>query len=111
MAVPSVVAYATVTSDADAGSSVTVNSTALPSVALASAMVSVGTPGLPVTSAEAAPSPGAPVRVAITRTVYTVPSVSPGMLYLVVEPDEMIASRLSVAASAKVSAPDFHCTL
>ena len=33
------------------------------------------------------------------------------MVWRVVEPDDTIASRSSVAASENVSVPDFHCTL
>ena len=59
---------------------------------------------VPVASEEAALS-GAFVRVAITRTVYSVPPVSPVMVWLV---------PLAVAcreAASYVWLPDFHCTL
>ena len=67
---PSLAAYDTVTASSAAGIKLTVNVTAFPSVADASDIVSVGSPTVPVASSEAAPSAGAPVLVAMTRTVY-----------------------------------------
>ena len=61
------------------------------------------------TTAEGGPSPAE--LVAITRTVYGVPLVKPVMVWAVVVPLETTYCRASVAASAKVCVPDFHCTL
>ena len=49
--------------------------------------------GVSITSAEYAPLL-APVRVALTRTVYSVPFVRLGIVWLVVEPEPIVARRL-----------------
>ena len=48
--------------------------------------------GLPIASADGGPSL-APVRVAITRTVYRVALASPVIVWLVVEPEAIVACR------------------
>ena len=52
----------------------------------------VGAAGVPVFSADGGPSL-ASVRVAVTRTVYSVPLTRLGIVWLVVEPDARVACR------------------
>ena len=47
----------------------------------------------------------------MTRVAYCVPFVRPLIVCVVIAPPETTCSRPSVAASANVSVPDFHCTL
>ena len=106
---PSLVVYCTVTAPAAARLNVTVNATPAPSVAVASSIVSAGSVGVSVISADAGPS-ARPAFVASTRTVYSVPLARPVIVRVVV-PEAMTASRPSVAAAANVSPPERHCTL
>ena len=55
----------------------------------------IGTAGVPVSSADGGPSL-ASVRVALTRTVYSVPLVRPVIVWLVVEPEVTVNCRLPV---------------
>ena len=55
----------------------------------------VGTVGVPCTSADGGPSL-APVRVALTRTVYSVPLARPVIVWLAVEPAVTVNCRLPV---------------
>ena len=50
---------------------------------------------MPVISSDGRPSL-APARTAVTRTVYSVPFIRLPMVWLVVEPDVMVACRLPV---------------
>ena len=106
---PSLVVYSTVTSPAAARLNVTVNATPAPSVAVASSIVSAGSAGVSVISADAGPS-SSPAFVAFTRTVYAVSLARPVIVRVVVDPDPTTASRSSSAASANVSPPERHCT-
>ena len=83
----------------------TVNSTGEPSLAEASVILSVGRSGFSLTSLDGVPS--RLPRVAITRTVYSVPSVSEGMVWVVVDPEEITACRPVESASLKDSLPRF----
>ena len=67
----------------------------------------VGTTGEAFTSSDGGPSL-APVRVAITCTVYSVSLARLPIVWLVVEPEVTVASRSPVL---KASMPDFHCTV
>ena len=53
----------------------------------------VGTAGVPISSSEGRPSL-APVRVAVTRTVYSVPLVRLGIVWLVVVPEVAVNCRV-----------------
>ena len=53
----------------------------------------IGAAGVPVASADGGPSL-APVRVALTRTVYSVPLARPVIVWLVVEPEVTVNCRL-----------------
>ena len=57
--------------------------------------VTPGAAGVPVSSADGGPSL-APVRVALTRTVYSVPLARPVIVWLVVEPEVTVNCRLPV---------------
>ena len=107
---PSFVVYCTVTSPTAARLNVTVNATPAPSVAVASSIVSAGSVGVTVVSGDAGPSSN-PAFVAFTRTVYAVPLSRSVIVWVVVVPELMTASRPSSAASANVSPPESHCTL
>ena len=75
----------------------------MPPVAFSSVTVSADSdtvtpaaPGVPVASAEGGPSL-APVRVAVTCTVYSVPLVRLGIVWLMVEPEVIVACRVPVS--------------
>ena len=103
--------YSTVTLLDAARFNVTVKTTAEPSVADASAIVSSDSTGVnAVVSGDAGPS-ARPAFVASTRTVYAVPPARPVIVWVVVAPEPMTASRASPAAAANVCVPERHCTL
>ena len=55
----------------------------------------IGTAGVPFASADGGPSL-APVRVALTRAVYSVPLARPVIVWLVVEPEVTVNCRSPV---------------